>query len=791
MSNNGNVNIASATSVGNINSLAALLASQSREERVRFLSSLTLEELSHLKYDWDVWARPNQRWDSLWADPEKPFSLVLAGRGFGKTRCAVEAVRTAVYEHGYKYISLTGATATDARQIMVEGEALALDTSIPTPSGWKTMGELSVGDYIFGDDGKPVKILWESAVATNRPCYKVLFSDGNTIIADENHKWWTYSHSARQYMDASKHPNNKCFPKVVTTLEIKNSLTRYKTPQANHAIPLTEPLCYGEKELPIHPYILGCWLGDGRVRGGDYTTNDIEIIELMQKFGYKVTKHAEKYAYRICGIDPLLKLLNLINNKHVPEIYLQGSIEQRLWLLKGLMDTDGYISERGACTFDNNNINLIINVRELVRSLGMSASNTLNPKYYCKYTEAKPMYKVIFTPYFEVFSLERKNKRIRKERSKKVSWKTIKDVIPCESVPVKCIAVDNESHLFLAGESMVITHNSGILNCFPDHQRPEYHSGVNELKFPNGAKGFIYSADSPERLRGKQCDFFWADELCAWERMRDSFDQIMFGCRLGAPRGIVTTTPKPSELLNELLCDPLFNIITGSTYDNQANLAPSFLQQIVKKYEGTRLGEQELHGIVLGEIMGALWNAGMFRYTDLSDEELMDKCSSIVISLDPAVTSNSDSDSTGIMVCGVDREENYYVLEDVSGIYSPNQWREKTMEMYDKWEANMVTAETNQGGDLVKNNLPARLPYKGVHAKRAKVVRAEPVKSYYEQGKVFHRRGLTALEKQMCEWIPAKSKKSPDRIDAMVYGWTHLLGVESRSNGLIATRLYD
>jgi phage terminase large subunit-like protein len=333
-----------------------------------------------------------------------------------------------------------------------------------------------------------------------------------------------------------------------------------------------------------------------------------------------------------------------------------------------------------------------------------------------------------------------------------------------------------------------IEGESGILNSFPAHQRPIYHPGANELDFPNGAKGFVYSADSPERLRGKQSDFFWLDELCAWERMRDSYDQVMFGCRLGSPRGIITTTPKPSDLLTELLQDPLYTVITGSTYDNQANLAPSFLQQIVKRYEGTRLGQQELYGLVLGDLTGALWNMDMFKYNDLGADELRDKMVRVVVGVDPAVSTNADSDETGIVVAGIDREDNYYVLEDVTDKYSPNEWRLAVINMYDKWEADMVVAEVNNGGDLIKNNLPKNLPYTAVRATRGKALRAEPVKCYYEQGKVYHRRGLVALEDEMCKWIPATSKKSPNHIDALAWCWTYLLGNEGRSMGLVAKR---
>jgi phage terminase large subunit-like protein len=325
---------------------------------------------------------------------------------------------------------------------------------------------------------------------------------------------------------------------------------------------------------------------------------------------------------------------------------------------------------------------------------------------------------------------------------------------------------------------VMVEGESGILATSPPWDRPLYEPSKRRLTWPSGAQAAMYSADEPERLRGPQHDALWADELAAWRRP-EAWDMAMFGLRLGSrPVALVTTTPKPVRLVRELLSSPSTFITRGSTYDNAANLAPSFVAQIVKKYEGTRLGRQELHAEVLDDNPGALWKREQIDALRVPGYPTLER---VVIAIDPAVTSGEDSDETGIIVAGrarIDGETHAFVLDDVSGRYSPNAWAQLVANTFREQQADRVIAEVNNGGDLVEANLRTvdrNLPFTKVHASRGKRVRAEPVAGLYEQGRVHHVGSLDLLEDQMCMWDPNLGEKSPDRMDALVWALTELM----------------
>jgi len=268
------------------------------------------------------------------------------------------------------------------------------------------------------------------------------------------------------------------------------------------------------------------------------------------------------------------------------------------------------------------------------------------------------------------------------------------------------------------------------------------------------------------------------DELAAWSRAQDTWDMMQFGLRLGQhPQVLVTTTPKPTKLIRNILADDKTIISRGSTYDNAANLAGTFLEAVRKQYEGTRLGRQELYAEILDEASGALWSRSLLASCEIDKDQVPD-LRRIVVSIDPAITSNAESDMTGIVVAGVDINGTAYVLEDATGRYTPQQWAAKAVELYNRYEADRVVAEKNQGGDMVKHTLLTEcptLPIRLVHASRGKMARAEPVSALYEQGKVKHVKGLNELEDQMVTWEPLGSLGSPDRLDSLVWSITDLL----------------
>ena len=333
---------------------------------------------------------------------------------------------------------------------------------------------------------------------------------------------------------------------------------------------------------------------------------------------------------------------------------------------------------------------------------------------------------------------------------------------------------------------VMVEGDSGLLNvCWKGDKTyrgkhigfPIWSPTNNTLTWENGSKAVFFSAEDPERLRGPQAYSAWTDELCAWRNAQETWDMMMFGLRLGRkPQVFITTTPKTTKLLRNIISDPKTHISKGSTFDNAANLADTFLDAVKKTYEGTRLGRQELYAEILDEASGALWNRELLFKCEIDRDEVP-PLSRIVVSVDPAVTNKTDSDMTGIIVAGIDQEGTAYVLEDHTDHYSPKEWASKAIELYHEHMADRIVAERNQGGDMVRHTLQTEdenVPIKLVHASRGKMARAEPVSALYEQGKVKHVKGLNDLEDQMVQWEPLGSIGSPDRLDAMVWALTDL-----------------
>ena len=327
---------------------------------------------------------------------------------------------------------------------------------------------------------------------------------------------------------------------------------------------------------------------------------------------------------------------------------------------------------------------------------------------------------------------------------------------------------------------------SGILAVSPPDFMPIYEPSKRTLTWPNGTVATTYSAEEPDRLRGPQHHWFAADEVAAWSRGQDTWDMLMFGLRLGErPQACITTTPRPIPLLKSLIADPRTVTTRGTTYDNRENLAPDFFQSIIRRYEGTRIGRQELHAELLEDVPGALWSWEMIDSNRVKEPPL--KLRRVVVAIDPAVSSSETSDETGIIVAGVgycgckggDKEELHgFILEDVSGKYSPNEWAQEAVSAFKRHRADRVVAEVNNGGALVEANLRTLeecISYKAVHASKGKQIRAEPIAALYEQGKVHHIGVHTKLEDQCATWDPLAKGKSPDRLDALVWALTELM----------------
>ena len=267
---------------------------------------------------------------------------------------------------------------------------------------------------------------------------------------------------------------------------------------------------------------------------------------------------------------------------------------------------------------------------------------------------------------------------------------------------------------------VLVEGESGILATAPEWCRPDYLPTRRQLQWPNGCIGTLYSAEEPDRLRGPQHDCALCDELATW-RAPETWDMLMFGLRLGThPRIVVATTPRPTKLLRSLLAREGQGVIVtrGSSYENAANLAPGFFDSIVAKYEGTRLGRQELLAELLDDTPGALWTLDML---DLARRDHAPDLQRVVVAIDPAVSSREGSDETGIIVAGKDERGHGYVLEDLSGRYAPAEWARTAIAAYYRHAADRIVAEVNQGGDLVETTLRTideNVPFTAVHEPR-------------------------------------------------------------------------
>ena len=334
---------------------------------------------------------------------------------------------------------------------------------------------------------------------------------------------------------------------------------------------------------------------------------------------------------------------------------------------------------------------------------------------------------------------------------------------------------------------------SGLVSIIPEEcyyvsrGRKSYSTNTAEIRLANGSKIMGFAAIEPDRLRGPQFHRAWCDELAAW-RYPETFDQLMFGLRLGDnPQCIITTTPKPTPIIRSLIERDDVHITTGSTFENKANLAESALAMLKEKYDGTTLGRQELYAEVLSSMEGALWTDALIEEARLPENTEKD-LTQIIVAIDPAVTNGEDSDETGIVVVGKDANNEFYVLEDISGKYSADKWGKIAINAFYEWGADRVIAETNNGGDLVERllrNIDTNIPYKSVTATRGKMVRAEPVAALYEQRRVHHIGYFSELESQMTTYTGDRPKPSPDRLDALVWGLTEL----SKSKGQINWRI--
>ena len=341
----------------------------------------------------------------------------------------------------------------------------------------------------------------------------------------------------------------------------------------------------------------------------------------------------------------------------------------------------------------------------------------------------------------------------------------------------------------------MIEGESGILAISPPWFAPTWEPSKRRLTWPNGAKAYCFSAEKPDRLRGPQFEKAWGDEIASWTRMEETYDNLMFGLRLGrSPQLMLTTTPRPLKLLKEILKNKRTAKSLGSTYDNIRNLSPRFFDYVLTKYEGTRLGRQEIYAEILDDNPNAIFNRADFDQHRITSDQLPD-LDAVVVPVDPAATSGEKSSDTGIIPVGkklISGLEHFFILGDHSCHLSPDGWGREVIKAYNLHDADLVVGEVNNGGEMVEHVVKTcsvevlgedletmitidgrSVPFKEVRASRGKVTRAEPIGALAEQGRIHIVGKLPKLEDECCEWEPGEP--SPDRMDSMVWGVTHLM----------------
>jgi len=348
---------------------------------------------------------------------------------------------------------------------------------------------------------------------------------------------------------------------------------------------------------------------------------------------------------------------------------------------------------------------------------------------------------------------------------------------------VREVARDPKARIALIGETahdareVMVEGVSGVLAAHEDRARPEWIPSRGRLEFASGAVAECFSAEDPDSLRGPQFSAAWCDELAKWRHAEATFDMLQFGLRLGTrPRQVITTTPRPLRLLKKIMADPTTALTRAGTAANAYHLSPAFLQTIVARYRGTRLGRQEIDGEVIEERPDALWTrAGL----DACRLTAAPACSRIVVAVDPPASAGKHSAACGLIAAGCSGDFIYVLADETASGLSPAGWARKAIALWRRYEADCLVVEVNQGGDMVRQVIrdeDASVPVTPVRAHRGKYLRAEPIAALYEQGRVKHCGGFSELEDEMCDFGPdgLSSGRSPDRLDALVWAVTAL-----------------
>lgn len=808
-------------------SMAEIFATLPQDIQDTLLKSLTEDQVEALRYDADFWLRPKQMIDG----DDWYITALTAGRGFGK--------------------------------------GLELSTKILTRNSWKTMAEIVDGDVLFDEMGQTCTVVKAHDPYMPKKMFRITFSDGETIEADADHLWTTWTHSDRKsYNRRQARSTEESYtgvpdnwyrwqavsrygrptgtgPKTRDTQEIYDTQVYGNRGDRNHSIPVTRPLTFPELESDLGFYTLGAWLGDGLHKSGEICghSDDLpHILSAVEKDGHKtasirLSKRGGEVVpldvARIEGLHVSLKREGLLGNKHIPNKFLMGSVEQRESLLAGLLDTDGSINLSNGCVeFSNTNMSILNGIMFLLRSLGEKPILSFKKFDKSKFKNAKDAYRVTFRPKKNYFRLPRKANRFV-ATGNQVSRNYHRMITRVEEIPptmVRCLTVDSESRLFLAGEGLIPTHNtrtgsewirkkarenpgcrialagrtvadvrnvlvmgdSGILAVSPPDERPEYKQHHASLVWPNGSTALLLSSESPDQARGPQFHYALGDEFAAWRHMKDAsgatlYDNLLAATRLGDnPQLVLATTPKRTPVMKDLYeraKDPSQKIrmITGATTENTA-LSSTYIDNLKRQYGDSDLARQEIEGVMLDDADGIVFSDELIK----KSKAYGPRPSGLhyIIAVDPSVAADpKTADECGIMVLGCTRESDpfqrkVYLVEDGSIRASPDVWADRVVELAKKYRIRDIVAEANQGGALITSIINTRAPHLSVHlvhATKGKIKRVEPVVVAMQQGRIKLAGDFPDLEDQLLFYDPDSSGYSPDRMDAFAWGVTALV----------------
>lgn len=839
---------------------ARRLAELSPEQRRAALSALSPEDLQKLEFTWEFWAREDQ------LPPPGAWRtwLLLGGRGSGKLLDVNEVVPTPTGWTRLGDISVGDEVFDEAGNVC---NVIKTYDAMPDVAYRLTFSDNTTIDacadhlwvtWTHAERKAFLRSPWEdvSRFPDNWPTWRLSRLHGRQMPRDVVEAALELAGSGMSVRQIERtigaHRNNLAQhlragqyvqrepriysdspgPQIRTTQDIVDTLTHGSRGDTNHCIPVCGALELPEQQLPIAPWVLGYWLGNGTVGDGAVTcgshNGDVDWPHVQEAFdaaGYDtVARHwpDKSSQLRSKRLRDELRQLGILHGKAVPLPYLRASVRQRTALLRGLMDSDGYADPvKGTVEFSSTDKHLADAVFELAASLGQKpVIKSKRATLYGK--DCGPAHRVTWRPTIQVFSLPRKADRLAFDGAQGLRHhhRMISSAERIPPTPMRCLTVSSPNAMFLVGRSMIPTHNtrsaaewvrgqmengcrrqlgivgptadavrriqvegpSGILAISPAWNRPSYEPSTRRLIWPNGSVAYTFSSEEPDRLRGPNFDSYWADEITSWANPAETYDMLMMALRIPGPQGhapcgVVSTTPKPQPLLKSIMGASTTVITRARTSDNAANLDSSTLEYLNEKYGGSRLGRQELDAELLEDLEGALWNRTLIDACRIRRADAPDM-RRIIVAVDPPGASSKDSAECGLIVGGIGPDRHGYVLADMSGRFSPEQWARRAVEAYHGWKADRIVAEQNYGGAMVESTIKSvdpLVPVKMVVASRGKMIRAEPISAFYEQNRVHHVGEFQQLEDQMCSWAPGESGPSPDRIDALVWCMTELM----------------